>query len=68
MWFSGAYYCGVGANKVHGREVVEGHYRACMYAGINICGSNAEGMPAQVSPLKCSRVEPHLKVQLSLNK
>lgn len=43
----GPYYCGVGSNKVYGRDVVEAHYRACMYAGINIAGSNAEVMPSQ---------------------
>ncbi|XP_045603980.2 glutamine synthetase [Procambarus clarkii] len=43
----GPYYCGVGANKVYGRDVVEAHYRACLYAGINISGENAEVMPAQ---------------------
>jgi len=43
----GPYYCGVGANKVYGRELVEAHYRACMYSGVNISGSNAEVMPAQ---------------------
>ncbi|CAJ0574698.1 unnamed protein product, partial [Mesorhabditis spiculigera] len=41
------YYCGVGADKVYGREIVEAHYRACMYAGIRISGTNAETMPAQ---------------------
>jgi len=43
----GPYYCGVGANKVYGRDVVEAHYRACLYAGVNISGTNAEVMPAQ---------------------
>ena len=43
----GPYYCGVGANKVYGRDVVEAHYRACIYAGVNISGTNAEVMPAQ---------------------
>ncbi|XP_071040825.1 glutamine synthetase 2 cytoplasmic [Parasteatoda tepidariorum] len=43
----GPYYCGVGADKVYGRDVEEAHYRACMYAGIPICGTNAEVMPAQ---------------------
>ncbi|XP_014294596.1 glutamine synthetase isoform X3 [Halyomorpha halys] len=43
----GPYYCGVGANKVYGRDIVEAHYRACLYAGINIAGSNAEVMPSQ---------------------
>ncbi len=26
---------------------MESHYRAGLYAGVNICGSNAEIMPAQ---------------------
>ncbi|GBM80559.1 Glutamine synthetase 2 cytoplasmic [Araneus ventricosus] len=43
----GPYYCGVGATKAYGRDIVEAHYRACMYAGINISGTNAEVMPAQ---------------------
>ncbi|XP_018023649.1 glutamine synthetase-like isoform X2 [Hyalella azteca] len=43
----GPYYCGVGANKVFGRDVVECHYRTCLYSGIKISGSNAEVMPAQ---------------------
>merc|ERR1719481_2478843 len=43
----GPYYCGVGATKVFGRDIVEAHYRACLYAGINIAGTNAEVMPAQ---------------------
>jgi glutamine synthetase len=43
----GPYYCGVGANKVFARDVVEAHYRACLYSGIRICGTNAEVMPAQ---------------------
>lgn len=44
----GPYYCGVGANKVYARDIVEAHYRACLYAGINIAGENAEVMPSQV--------------------
>ncbi|XP_071513562.1 glutamine synthetase isoform X2 [Panulirus ornatus] len=43
----GSYHCAVGANKVYGRDVVEAHYKACLYSGINIFGSNAETMPAQ---------------------
>ncbi|KAI0232233.1 Glutamine synthetase [Lamellibrachia satsuma] len=43
----GPYYCGVGANKVYGREVMEAHYRACLFAGVKIAGTNAEVMPAQ---------------------
>jgi glutamine synthetase len=43
----GPYYCGVGAKKVFGRDVVEAHYKACLYAGITISGVNAEVMPGQ---------------------
>lgn len=43
----GPYYCGVGAGKVYARDVIEAHYRACLYAGINISGINAEVMPSQ---------------------
>jgi glutamine synthetase len=43
----GPYYCGVGTGKVFCRDIVEAHYKACMYAGINISGTNAEVMPAQ---------------------
>ena len=45
----GPYYCAVGCGKVFGRDVVEAHYRACLYAGVKIAGTNAEVMPAQVS-------------------
>lgn len=47
----GPYYCAVGTGRVFGREVMEAHYRACMYAGLKISGENAEVMPAQVN--KC---------------
>ncbi|KAK9459359.1 uncharacterized protein V1516DRAFT_679682 [Lipomyces oligophaga] len=43
----GPYYCGVGTGKVYARDVIEAHYRACLYAGINISGINAEVMPSQ---------------------
>ncbi|PAA91892.1 hypothetical protein BOX15_Mlig019313g1 [Macrostomum lignano] len=43
----GPYYTSVGANKAYGRDVVEAHYKACLRAGINIFGTNAEGMPSQ---------------------
>lgn len=44
----GKYYCGVGAGKIFGRDIIEAHYRACLYAGITICGSNAEVTPGQL--------------------
>ncbi|RYP53759.1 hypothetical protein DL768_001359 [Monosporascus sp. mg162] len=43
----GPYYCGVGAGKVVCRDIVEAHYKACLYAGVKISGTNAEVMPAQ---------------------
>uniref|UniRef100_A0A0N5C5W3 glutamine synthetase n=1 Tax=Strongyloides papillosus TaxID=174720 RepID=A0A0N5C5W3_STREA len=43
----GPYYCGVGGDKVCGRDVVEAHHRACLYAGINFSRTNAEVMPGQ---------------------
>jgi len=43
----GPYYCGVGTGKVMRRDIVDAHYKACLYAGIQISGTNAEVMPAQ---------------------
>ncbi|TKA30772.1 Glutamine synthetase [Salinomyces thailandicus] len=43
----GPYYCGNGTGKVFGRDIVESHYKACMYSGIMISGTNAEVMPGQ---------------------
>lgn len=43
----GPYYCGVGADRVVGRDLVEAHGIACLYAGIDFAGTNAEVMPAQ---------------------
>ena len=43
----GPYYCSIGAENAFGRPIVETHYRACMYAGIQISGINGEVMPGQ---------------------
>jgi glutamine synthetase len=43
----GGYYCGVGADEVFGRPIVEAHMDACIQAGLEISGINAEVMPAQ---------------------
>jgi glutamine synthetase len=43
----GGYYCGVGADEVFGRDVVEEHMDACLHAGLAFAGINAEVMPAQ---------------------
>lgn len=36
-----------GAGKVYARDMIEAHYRACLYAGVTISGINAEVMPSQ---------------------
>ena len=41
------YYCGVGADEVFGRPIVEAHTEACIDAGLHISGTNAEVMPGQ---------------------
>ncbi|MFL2988501.1 glutamine synthetase [bacterium] len=43
----GGYYCGVGSDEVFGREIVEEHMEACLDAGMNLSGINAEVMPGQ---------------------
>lgn len=43
----GPYYCGVGADEVYGRELVELHLEACLEAGLIVSGVNAEVMPGQ---------------------
>uniref|UniRef100_A0A8C5A3G5 Glutamine synthetase n=1 Tax=Gadus morhua TaxID=8049 RepID=A0A8C5A3G5_GADMO len=62
----GPYYCAVGADCVYGRDIVECHYKACLYAGIKICGTNAEVMPGQwefqVGPCEGIDVADHLWV------
>ncbi len=60
----GGYYCGVGADEVFGRPVVEAHLDACLEAGLKIAGINAEVMPGQwefqVGPLPALEVSDHL--------
>jgi len=43
----GPYYCGVGGEKMVGREIIEAHTQACLDAGLAIEGTNAEVMMAQ---------------------
>lgn len=37
-------YCGVGAKYIGGRDICEAHTRACLYAGLDFEGTNAEVM------------------------
>lgn len=46
--FQGPYYCSAGADKSFGRDISDAHYKACLYAGINVSGTNGEVMPGQV--------------------
>lgn len=43
----GQFYCSVGAQNAFGRDMVEEHLEACLYAGIKISGINAEVAPGQ---------------------
>ena len=41
----GPYYCSVGAANCFGRIIADMHYKACLYAGVKISGTNGEVMP-----------------------
>ncbi len=43
----GPFYCGVGADEVFGRQIVELHLDRCLNAGLEVSGLNAEVMPGQ---------------------
>jgi glutamine synthetase len=43
----GPYYCGVGGEKMVGRDIIERHTQACLDAGLSIEGTNAEVMMGQ---------------------
>ena len=62
----GGYYCGVGADEIFGRDVVEAHMQACLDAGLALSGINAEVMPGQwefqIGPLGPLDVSDHLWV------
>ena len=62
----GGYYCGVGADEVYGRDIVEEHLDACLAAGLHLSGINAEVMPGQwefqVGPVAAPQVADELWV------
>jgi glutamine synthetase len=62
----GGYYCGVGADEIFGREIVEKHLDNCLTAGLTLSGINAEVMPGQwefqVGPLSPLAVADQLWV------
>lgn len=43
----GPFYCGLGTNRVFGRDIVEDHLQVCRQADLALYGINAEVMPAQ---------------------
>ncbi|MCC6598178.1 MAG: glutamine synthetase beta-grasp domain-containing protein [Alphaproteobacteria bacterium] len=43
----GPFYCGVGADEVFGRQIVEMHTKYCMQMSLMFYGHNAEVMPGQ---------------------
>lgn len=43
----GQYYCSVGSQNAYGRNIAEEHMQACLKAGVNISGINAEVAPGQ---------------------
>ena len=54
----GPYYCGVGAVKIHGRDLVEEHTTYCIDAGLAISGTNAEVMPPASGSSRSARRTP----------
>jgi len=60
----GDYYCGVGADVIFGRDIVEEHMDACIVAGLNLAGINAEVMPGQwefqIGPVSSPQVADEL--------
>jgi glutamine synthetase len=62
----GPFYCGVGADEVFGRDLVEAHLDACLAAGLTVAGINAEVMPGQweyqIGPCTALEVSDHLLV------
>ncbi len=60
----GPYYCGVGAVKITGRDIIEEHLNACLHAGLAISGVNAEVMPGQwefqIGPVDTVTVGDHI--------
>lgn len=60
----GPYYCSAGGDRCFGRNIVDQHLKACLYAGIQICGTNAEVMASQwefqIGPLPALQVSDQL--------
>ena len=60
----GPYYCGVGGDRCFGRKIVDQHLEACLRAGLEIGGTNAEVTASQwefqIGPLPATQVSDQL--------
>ena len=58
------YYCGVGGDRCFGRKIVDQHLEACLRAGLEIGGTNAEVTASQwefqIGPLPATQVSDQL--------
>ncbi|KAG7487160.1 glutamine synthetase-like [Solea senegalensis] len=56
--------CAVGSDNVYGRDISICHYRACLYAGVKIGGTNSETLGSQwefqVGPCEGTELGDHL--------
>ena len=64
MTEQGRYYCGVGSDRILGRDIAEEHLEMCLKAELGITGINAEVMASQwefqVGTLSALEVSDHL--------
>ncbi len=62
----GRYYCGVGADRMFGRPLVDRHMQACIDAGLKFSGINPEVAPGQaefqIGPLPAPLVADQMEV------
>jgi glutamine synthetase len=66
LGFQGPYYCSVGADRAFGRDIVDEHLDACLFAGIKISGTNGEVAPGQwefqVGPCTGIEIGDHMSI------
>ena len=67
----GPYYCSAGADVTFGRDLVETHLKACLYAGLTVSGINAEVMAGQweyqVATLSSKKLGPVLALMFHMH-
>ena len=67
----GPYYCSAGADVTFGRDLVETHLKACLYAGLTVSGINAEVMAGQweyqVATLSFKKLGPVLALMFHVH-